>query len=129
MKIFTLVSIFFFFSFSVAEAQVSLVEDGSIGSMVQQHITKNKSIRHVSGWRLQLIASPDRQKVMDAKAAFLSRYPNYSAEWVYKAPYYKLNVGAYRTKLEATALKQKLKYDYPNAYITKDNHIRPSEMD
>ena len=75
-----------FFVFNT-EAQVSILEDGSIGIMVERHISENRSTRHVSGWRLQLIASPDRQKVMDAKRDFLSRYPNYSAEWVYKAPY------------------------------------------
>ena len=128
MKFFTLVSLLFFLSSFSVNAQVSINEDGGIASLVDAHITKNRSKKHVSGWRLQLIASPDRQKVMDAKADFLSRYPSYSAEWVYKAPYYKLNVGAYKTKLEATALKQKLKYDYPNAYITKDNNIRPSEL-
>ncbi len=129
MKTFALISLFFFSIAFSADAQVSIAEDGTIGIMVERHISNNRSIKHVSGWRLQLIASPDRQKVMDAKKDFLSRYPNYSADWVYKAPYYKLNVGAYRTKLEATALKQKLKHDFPNAYITKDNNIRPSELD
>jgi len=110
-------------------AQVSVYEDDLISLMIERHKQENRSVGNITGWRLQLTASTDRLKVLEMKEEFLSRFPDLSAEWIYKAPFYKLNVGAFRTKLEATALKHKLRHDFPDAYVTRDTNIRLSELE
>lgn len=110
-------------------AQVSVYEDDLISLMIERHKQENRSLGNVTGWRLQLTASTDRMTVIDMKEKFLSIFPDLSAEWVYKAPFYKLNVGAFRTKLEATALKHKLRHDFPDAYVSRDTKIRLSEFE
>lgn len=109
------------------DAQVSLVEDGSVMAMIHRHKEINRSMT-VNGWRVQIAAGTDRNVIMETKAKFLNDYPELDAEWTYKAPYYKLNAGAFRTKLEATELKHRIKEDFPNAYIIKDDKIKASEF-
>lgn len=110
-----------------AEAQVSLVEDGSVMAMIQRHKDINRSMT-VDGWRVQIAAGTDREQIITAKADFLNLYPDLDAEWTFKAPYYKLKTGAFRTKLEATELKYRIAADFPNAYIIKDDKIKASEF-
>ena len=109
-----------------ADAQISLVEDGTVMSMIQRHKDINRTMT-VSGWRVQIMAGTDRNKIIEAKADFLNTYPGMDAEWTYKAPYYKLKTGAFRTKLEAAELLYRISVDFPNAYIIKDD-IRASEF-
>jgi len=129
MKIKLLIGITLLFCCQFCSAQVNVYEDDLISLMIERHKQENRSVATVTGWRLQLTASTDRLKVLDMKEEFLSRFPELSAEWVYKAPFYKLNVGAFRTKLEATALKHKLRLDFPDSYVTRDTNIRPSELE
>ncbi len=129
MKQFLLLIFGCFLMANTGFSQISISEDPVISSMIERHKQENRNKQSIKGWRLQLTASTDRTKVMTMKERFLDKYPHLSAEWVYKAPYYKLNVGAYKTKLEATALKHKLRYDYPNAYIMLDSNIKPHEID
>ncbi len=112
---------------TTAEAQVSLVEDGSVMAMIHRHKEINRSMT-VSGWRVQIAAGTDRNAIMETKSKFLTDYPELDAEWTYKAPYYKLNAGAFRTKLEATELKHRIKEEFPNAYIIKDDKIKANEF-
>ncbi len=109
-----------------ADAQVSLVEDGSVMAMIQRHKDINRTMT-VSGWRIQIEAGTDRNKIIAAKADFLNLYPDLDAEWTFKTPYYKLKTGAFRTKLEAAELKYRIAADFPNAYIIKDD-IQASEF-
>jgi len=110
-----------------ANAQVSLVEDGSVMAMIQRHKDINRSMT-VDGWRVQIAAGTDRNQIITAKAEFLNLYPDMDAEWTFNVPYYKLNTGAFRTKLEATELKYRISADFPNAYIIKDDKIKASEF-
>ncbi len=129
MKFKLLIGLGLFMICQVCTAQISVYEDDLISLMIERHKQENRSVGTVTGYRLQLTASTDRMKVLDMKEKFLSIFPDLSAEWVYKAPFYKLNVGAFRTKLEATALKHKLRLDFPDSYVARDTNIRPSEFD
>jgi len=104
-----------------ADAQVSLVEDGSVMAMIQRHKDINRTMT-VSGWRVQIAAGTDRNQIIAAKADFLNLYPDLDAEWTFKTPYYKL-----KTELEAAELKYRIAADFPNAYIIKDD-IKANEF-
>ncbi|MEM7105320.1 MAG: SPOR domain-containing protein [Bacteroidota bacterium] len=116
-----------FLFFGTADAQISVTEDPGIQSLVTKHAEANKAKQFINGWRVQLVATSDRNKVMEMKTQFLKRYPRISIDWNYSAPYYRLKAGAFLTKLEAANLKYRIRFDYPDAYITKDN-VRPSDL-
>lgn len=120
---------FFVFSFAAkGQGVVSFSSDAKISKMMDRFIEINKATTTIDGWRIQLLASTDRQKVESAKFQFQSFYPNISVDWTHSRPYYKLRAGAFATKLDAIRMLYVLKQDYPTAYPTRDNTIRPEEL-
>ena len=110
--------------FSSANAQeVQINEDPAVASMVQAWSNDNRTNPGIDGWRLQVVASPDRQQVEQAELRFKTLYPDVPAAWVHEKPYYKLRAGAFRSRQEAQALIDDLKTYYPGAYTTQDSRI------
>ena len=88
-------------------------EDPLITQMVERYVESNKSKTNIEGWRLQILATTDRQKLDQVMETFRYLYPNISTNWVHNRPYYKLRAGAFLTKLEALRLKYLLQSEYP----------------
>ncbi len=116
--------------FTASEAQGNVTEkvDPAITALMRRYVDTNKSTKTISGWRIQILATTDRQRVEDALNKFVSLYPNISADWIQSKPYYKLRAGAYTSKRDAIAAQYLLKYDYPTAYPVQDNEIKPEEL-
>jgi SPOR domain len=85
------------------------------------------TVQIIDGFRVQLMATTDRRKVDEALAAFASRYPGIFSGWSQAKPYYRVRVGAFSNRSEATTFLQRIKTDYPDAYIVPDK-VRTSEM-
>jgi len=112
---------------SAAAQEITVAEDYPIEAMMNKFVELNKSETTVSGWRIQLSATTDRQKAESGKRKFRSLYPNIPVDWTHSNPYYKLRAGAYRTRLEAIKAKKFIKENYPGAYPAKDK-IKKSEL-
>ncbi len=114
---------------SFADAQnVSIKEDFPIAKMMETFVTKNKTTHQIDGWRIQIMATTDRQKMEEARSEFLLRYPDINIDWTHSKPYYRLRAGAFIAKLDAIRLLYQLKEHYPSAYPAKDNNINPQEL-
>ncbi len=112
-----------------AQAQnIQITEDPLIAKMMERFVEINKARTSVEGWRIQVLATTDRQKLEVTRQNFQYRYPNIPIDWVHSKPYYKLRAGAFVTKLEALRLKHILERDYSGIYLVKDDNIRPSEF-
>ncbi len=120
--------ILLFFCTTWATAQVNFSEDYMIERMMTRYKQINQSKPTTSGWRIQVLASTDRRKVEAAYSVFKSRYPYIPCEWKHISPYYKLQAGAYSTRLEAIAALEKIKVHYRTAFPTIDKHISISEL-
>ncbi|MCB0704934.1 MAG: SPOR domain-containing protein [Saprospiraceae bacterium] len=117
------------FVFSVSSnAQVTVKAEGRIDELMTTYMEINKSMAFVSGWRIQLMATTDRQRMESALQQFRALYPSIPIDWVHVSPYFKLRAGAYANKLEAMRILYILKKDYPSAYPAVDNQIRPAEL-
>jgi SPOR domain len=110
---------------SAQEVQVN--EDPKISALYKSWTNKNRSIAHVDGWRVQVIASTDRTQVESGRSRFRLEYSEISAEWVHEPPYYKLRVGAFRSKEESLAFIAELR-GWPGAYPIKDAAIHPRDF-
>ena len=112
-----------------AQSQGILVEaDKPLDEMMARYAELNKATSYVGGWRVQILATPDRQRLETVKQSFQYRYPSIPVSWEHTKPYYKLRAGAFGTKLEAMRLKYILEKDYPGIYLVKDDAIRPAEL-
>ncbi len=111
-----------------AQGKLYIKEDPLISQMMDRYVQANKSRKFVDGWRVQIMATPDRQNMDRQLQTFQYRYPKLSADWVHHNPYYKIRVGAFATRLEALRLLYLLKPDYPGAYLLADKEVKPSEL-
>lgn len=114
---------------AAATAQnISVKEEPLISQMLERFSQLNRSVSTINGWRVQILATPDRQQLESARQVFQYKYPNIDVDWVHTNPWYKLYVGAFANKLDAMRLQYLLKRDYPNAYLVRDNTVRPVEL-
>lgn len=73
----------------------------------------------VEGWRVQILATTDRQQLERTESEFKTTYPSVPIDWVHNAPYYKLRAGAFFTRAEADRLRQSLRREYEGVYLVK----------
>jgi hypothetical protein len=99
-----------------------------VDQMMNTYVEMNKSQENTEGWRIQLLATTDRQKMETELQRFRTLYPNISVDWVHSKPYYKIRAGAFRSKLDAYRILYLIKQDYAAAYPAMDQKIRPEEF-
>lgn len=108
--------------------EVQTNEQPRITELVKAWANANRTSGRISGWRVQVLSTTDRQQADAAKARFRNEYPNLAADWTHERPYYKLRVGAFRTKLEAMALIAEIRDFYPGCYPAQDANIPPRDF-
>ena len=108
--------------------KIQINEDPSITLLMTAWKTGNREKPSIAGWRVQLMSSTDRKQVEEGKTKFRAQFQDVHADWVQERPYYKLQVGAFLTKLEALAFCLELKDLYPGAYPAQDNNIHAREF-
>ena len=110
-----------------AQGEITVETPAAVARMLEHYTATNKGRTQVDGWRIQLIATPDRRKMENALARFRGLYPGIWADWIHAKPYYKVRVGAYATKLDAMRTLYAIRDDYPDAYPTRAV-LRPQEL-
>lgn len=109
-------------SFAQTETVPALPIDSKVSDLVNKHIEYNQNHKAV-GFRINIyIASGNNSKsqAWTAKQDFEKLYDTIPTYFVFEEPYFKVKVGNFRTRLEAYNVLNKIKPDYPNAYIIKD---------
>ncbi|HVU99380.1 MAG TPA: SPOR domain-containing protein [Puia sp.] len=107
-------------------AGVVVRKDPRVDSLVQKQIeindlTTRDARRNVPGFRIQVINSPDRNKVYAAKVKVYEEFPDLKPYLLYQAPNYKLKVGNFKTQEEAEQAMQQLSRLFPSGlYVIRD---------
>jgi hypothetical protein len=84
-------------------------------------LTTRDSRRNIPGYRIEVINSPDRNKVFAAKTRIYQQYPELKPYIMYQAPNYKLKVGNFRTPDEAEPYINQLSKLFPSGvYVVHD---------
>lgn len=113
---------------SLQAQSVQVKMDPIIGDMLEQHTANNKAEATVSGWRVQILATTNRQRLESVQQSFRYHYPNVPVDWMHDRPYYKLQAGAFRTKRDALRLKYILSREYEGLYLVRDDAISKTEL-
>ena len=79
------------------------------------------------GYRVKIHFSADRSKANEVKARFISKYSDVPTHDDYQQPNFVVNVGDFKTKLEAYELLKKIQADFPYAFIVKSK-VRPTKL-
>jgi len=105
------------------------VKEATIVTRMMFHLVQQNQLNEfVPGWRIQVLATTDRQKLETVKAEFQRDFPGILIDWQHDKPYYKLRAGAFDSKLAATELLYRLKEKFPSAYTAKDNQIAARQL-
>ena len=116
------------FSMTLAQGNVRETVDPQVAQLMKRFVETNKATTTLSGWRIQILATSDRQRMENSLQQFRALYPSVPADWVHAKPYYKIRAGAYATKRDALPTLYLLKRDFPAAYPIQDNTIKPEEL-
>jgi hypothetical protein len=105
---------------------VVVAKDPRIDQLVRKQIEINEettrdSRRIMPGYRIQVMNSPDRNKVYAAKAKIYQEFPDLKPYLLYQAPNFKLKVGNFMTQQEAEDFMKQLSRLFPSGlYVIRD---------
>lgn len=104
-------------------ADVEIFQSDSLMNAMQKHLAANSG-RTLSGYRVRIFFD-NRQSARVASEETLKRfeslYHDVVAYRTYANPYFKVTVGDFRTKSEAMALLERIRYEFPSAFVVKEN--------
>ncbi|RKD86095.1 SPOR domain-containing protein [Mangrovibacterium diazotrophicum] len=103
--------------------RIDVQQDSRIDTLLNNHIEMNKKKGGTDGFRLEIFFSSGtsaRQEAMKVRTDFLRIFPDVPAYMSFQSPNFKIRIGDCRTKSEALRLKEKIKKNYPNAFIVPD---------
>ena len=118
-------SLFFFFICSLLTAQegakgnLQVFQDPRIDQLLEEHIGSK-----VIGYRVQIYFGNDKQEANEVKSDFLKEYEDFPAYMSWEAPYFKIRVGNFRSRLEAHHFLKKIQPQFEGAFI-----VGPLEME
>lgn len=79
------------------------------------------------GYRVKIHFSSDKSKAREAQTKFAAKYADITTYEEYQQPNFVINVGDFKTKLEAYELMKRIKEDFPYAFIVKSK-VRPMKL-
>ena len=97
--------------------------DPRIDRLLEKHRQYNQSNPGVDGFRVQIFfdsGNNSKKAAQTARERFMEVYPEVTAYLTFKAPYYRVRVGDFRTRLEAEGFLFQLNTTYPNAFTVPD---------
>ncbi len=105
---------------------VIIKQDSRIEELVGIHIEANKRSVGIDGFRIQLYLGSNNSAKREAshiKGKLLSLFPDEKPYVMYEAPFWRVQVGDFRSKSESLALYRKLKREFPSCYPVPVNNI------
>lgn len=110
--------------------QLNISQDPALDTLINRYILMSKKVYKemnyygMNGFRIQIYASSNRnarEESNKARAEFINKFPDIVSYPVYQHPgYFKIRVGDFRTRTEATKLFLIISKEFPDAYIVPD---------
>jgi hypothetical protein len=79
------------------------------------------------GYRIKIHFSADKSKAKEVQARFNSKFTDVASYEEYQQPNFVINVGDFKTKLEAFEFLKKIQAEFPYAFIVKSK-VRPMKL-
>jgi len=104
-----------------AQGSVAIYKDPKVDKVLEYMHRQMVPLREkIWGFRLQLITSNSRDQVNDVKSAFIGEYHEVRSYVTYSSPNFKLRVGDFKTRQEASEFMLKIRPLFPGAFIVED---------
>jgi hypothetical protein len=105
------------------QGSVHITQDVNIRNMVNLHLSQQKKINGIRGYRICIYLDSGQEankKADQERAKFISRFEDIKSYKRFEYPYFKVYVGDFRTKSEAWRFLKLMEGDYPDAFIRED---------
>jgi hypothetical protein len=102
-----------------SQGNVSIHEDAKVTRIMDLYLRINKSITHVSGWRITVITTTDRRLMEQTRNSFQQQF-NLKTKWEYNEPYYYLKAGAFASRADAASTLEMIKKKFSSAFLSSD---------
>ncbi len=109
-----------------AQGKLEINNDPVSKTAIQSYATKAESDK-IQGFKVQLCSESGnnaRQKASQVRTNFLTRYPEQDAQMVWESPNFKVRVGNFTSKLDATLFWRQIVAHFPQAYVVT-SEIKP----
>lgn len=120
------------FSSAQTRGKVEVIKDPLIDTFIARRPQLNKTIGVSegisSGYRVQIYFGSNRQAAYSAQAKFMGDYPDVPAYVSYIEPNFKVQVGDFRTRLEAQKMQSDLRGMFSSLFIIPSK-INPPKSD
>lgn len=104
-------------------AQVEVQQTDVVKEAVRRHIVSNEA-RELSGYRVRIFFDNKQTARVESEETlkrFESLYHDVVAYRSYANPYFKVTVGDFRSKSEAYKLLERIRHEFPSAFVVKEN--------
>lgn len=104
-------------------AKVDIQQTEVVREALHRHIASNGS-RDLSGYRVRIFFDNKQTARVESEEAlkrFESLYHDVVAYRSYANPYFKVTVGDFRNKSEAYKLLERIRNEFPSAFVVKEN--------
>ena len=115
---------------SDGNGSVHIYAEPRIDSLLDLHIAYNEAFPVMDGFRIHIFMESGNDALMHAeeeKEKFGELYEDVPVYITFGEPYYRVRVGDFRTRLEASNFLSKINRKYPHAWVIKDKINFPSE--
>lgn len=114
--------------FSALPSNVNVDQTPEVRQALVSQVENNAG-KLYSGFRIRLYFDSKRGAREQSAAVikkFNERYPTIEADRSFESPNFKVTAGYFRTRLEADALLNEIKADFPNAFVVRDKFRYPT---
>jgi len=98
------------------EGTVRIESSAHIDQMVAQKKQYNKSLDTYQGYKIQIYYGSEKE-CYEVKDEFTALFPDINTSIIFSTPQWKLQIGNYRTRLEADKAMVNIKKEYPSAIV------------
>ena len=110
------------------QGTITIVQPKSLVTAMATHKTRNAS-KQMNGYRVRIFFDNSRNaRAVSEQVAgsFSAVYPSVAVYREYENPYFKVTVGNFRTKADATRFLNTIKGQFPSGFIVRERITYPS---
>lgn len=127
--LFLIVMCFSLFSFSQENPNSNAIQTSMKVRTLQERKAEfhRRSNGESDGYRIKIHFSADKTKAREVQSKFNSKFADVPSYEEYQQPNFVINVGDFKTKLEAFELLKRIQVEFPYAFIVKSK-VRPMKL-
>ena len=109
-----------FFSIPLfAQSVADIRHDAKLGELFREYKAYNKDRQFGEGYRIQIMYTNVREEAYAVKGNMYRDFPELKTYVEYEQPYFKLRVGDFNSRLDATYYFERILALYPGSFIVK----------